>query len=40
MVYVAPISASNKLPFMKEGDVIKIKGEDLGKQFNIANIEE
>lgn len=40
VVYVAPISASNKLPFMKEGDVIKIKGEDLGKQFNIANIEE
>ncbi len=39
VIYIAPISASNRLPFMKAGETLKIKGEDLGKQFNIVNIE-
>ncbi|MDO5018720.1 MAG: hypothetical protein Q4E02_05410 [Lagierella massiliensis] len=39
IIYIAPISASNRLPFIEEGEVIKIKGEDLGKQFNIVNLE-
>ena len=40
VVFVAPISASTKLPFVKAGDELEITGENLGTQFNIKTIEE
>ncbi|SHH64988.1 hypothetical protein SAMN02745245_01834 [Anaerosphaera aminiphila DSM 21120] len=37
-VFIATIKSSNRLPFIKSGDVLEISGEDLGIQFNIKTI--
>lgn len=38
VVFIAPIKASTKLPFVKVGDELEITGENLDKQFNIKTI--
>ncbi len=40
IIFVAPISASTKLPFVKAGDELEITGENLGTQFNIKTIKD
>ncbi|QQK06993.1 hypothetical protein [Miniphocaeibacter halophilus] len=40
LVFVAPIKASTKLPFVKIGDKLNVTGENLGTQFNINSIKD
>ncbi|RVU55137.1 hypothetical protein [Anaerosphaera multitolerans] len=39
LVFIAPIQTSNKLPFIKAGDLLEVSGENMGTQFNIKTID-